>query len=381
MSYILQGRVILTQSNVVTARKVAFMSPSLTIPSTASRSTSRTPRWMAARPETRVGIDLGDCGFRVSATRVRTHCASLDAPELKIECLHRVVESTPSIVADVAGYLDAFAARLPRYATRGGVAASIAVPPAIQTLRCVPSSQLSESERGIADELGGAVQCRTWPVGSHKSMICGVRCDIAEALISILGESGYRCESILPRSVAVARTHLAVHRLVRPSEIILCWDRHRSLITTIHGRTIRLCREIDIDEFSHTTQSLSSESRPDASVDSASTEDRLSQISNELANEIILTLQHACRLDNRITPSAIVVCGEMSGFPGALQGLQKAMDLLHGIQVEPWKIPIEEVSPNGQCNEGDLANAVAISLAIGGCKIAIDPALAGGKVQ
>jgi len=331
---------------------------------------------MAAKPETRVGIDLSDNGFRVVAIRLRSHCRSLDAPELKIECLHRVVESTPYIGTDIAAYLDVFASRLPRCATRGGVAASIAVPPCLQSLRCVPSSQLNEAERGIADELGGAVQCRSWQVGSQKSMICGVRSDVAEALVTILGDSGYRCESILPRSVAVARTLLASVKSANRSATILCWNRDRSLVTTLHDRTIRLCRELATDEVTSATMP-----HDDATARGASTEDRLSQIAYDLANETILTLQHARRLDYRMTPSPVVVCGEMSSFPGAIEQLNAALYSLIGMRVEPWKIPVDEIAANGLRDDCDRANTVAISLAIGGSRVAIDSLLTGGKAQ
>ncbi len=352
------------------------MSSTPTAASTISRSTARAPRWKAAQPEIRVGIDLDDNGFRLAAIRLSAHCTELDSPELKVEWLHRVAETTPDIKSNLTTYLDALAARLPRSASQGGLAASIAMPPALQSLRCVASTQLVEAERSIAEELGGAIQSRSWPVGSQKSMICGIRRDIAESLIAILETAGYRCESILPRSIALARTHLAASQSQANHATIFHWGRHRSLVSMVHDRTIRLCREFVLLDNAHTRHQTNAETSNDFDAG----QDRLATMVSEVADELCLTLQHAARLDNRISSGPIIVCGEMSAATKAIDSFRLAMANLQGVAVTPWSLSQETSLARSSAAE-DQANVVAVSLAIGGSKVAIDQLLIGSKTR
>jgi hypothetical protein len=369
------GRSVVDSPSVALTGKVGFMSSTPTARSTLQPAPARAPRWMAARPETRVGIDFDDQGFRLAAIRLVSHCTSLDAPELSVEWLHRVSESAPDIKSNVAAYLDVLAARLPRSATRSGVAISIAMPPAVQSLRCVHNTQLAEAERGIADELGGAVQSRSWPVGSQKSMICAVRRDVAESLLEILGKLGYRCESILPRSIALARTQLTASPNRENNATILCWGRQRSLVTLISDRTIRMCREF----VTHESTQLGLKPEAESDGDETSSQHGLSKVAGEVVHELGMTLQHASRLDDRTNWGPIILCGTMSAHAQAVESLRAALDMSQGGDLRSWKLGSATRPTAAPLSEVDQANAVAASLAIGGSKVAIDNLQIGSK--
>jgi hypothetical protein len=333
----------------------------------------RPPRWLAAKPETRIGIDFTDNGFTLTAIRLLAQCASLDARELRVEMLHQVTETAPSPLADIGNYLNKVESRLPRFATRGGAAASIAMPPSLQSLRCVSTAQLNDAERAIAEELGGEVQCRSWAVNSQRSMICGVRRDVAEYLIGMLHNAGYRCESILPRSVALARTQLATATPRIQNAIILCWDRNHCLVTVVHQRSLKLCREFT------TSSDLDRDAKESVDESDDSAQVRLARRANEVAVETMLSLQHAMRLDNRIVPDSVIVCGEMSTIDEAMSTLQSIMSHAYGIQVTPWTIATTGSRLQASQSEDLQTSAVAIALAVGSSRSAIETSLPTGK--
>ena len=348
------------------------MSPIASSVSVDTFAPTRPARWLASKPETRVGIDFSDEGFCLSAVRVTARCSSLDMRELNVEVLHRVQEPASSALADIGLYLKSVESRLPRFATRGGVSASIAMPSSLQSLRCVPTSQLNDAERAIAEELGGAVQCRSWPVSSQRSMICGIRRDVAEHMIEMLRNAGYRCDNILPRSVALARTLLSASTPPTSNGIVLCWDRGCSLVTVFNQRTLKLCREFLVgNEIG--------EEEIDGDVIEDSAVARLSRRADEVAVETMLTLQHAMRLDNKIVPESVLVCGEMSAIEGAVEALHNVMQTAYGIQVNPWSIATTDANASRESIRESRGMAVSVSLAVGGSRLALDPSLSGGK--
>ncbi|MGV3483750.1 MAG: hypothetical protein ACO1RT_04975 [Planctomycetaceae bacterium] len=334
----------------------------------------RRPRWFRVRRQTRVGIDFEDDGFRLASIAMTAQGSSLDTPRLKLQWQHRISEPAPSLLSGVSDYLETLATRLPRHATRGGVATTIAIPPSAQSLRCVASTQLAEAERSIADELGGDIQCRSWSVGAQKSMVCGVRRDIAEAIIAILCDIGYRCESILPRSIALGRTLISATQSTAPNATILCWGRQRSLVTMIHERTIRLCREFAMPQSIPATAEVDAES-PGASQTS---QDQMSQAASEIAEELMLTLQHASRLNPQILLGPVVVCGEMSEQPQAFDALRAAARPLFEGEIAPWRLNLDAHDTDSRQQQHELGDAVATSLAVGGSALTMGSLHAGG---
>ncbi len=342
---------------------------------------------MAAKPEIRTGIDFDDEGLRLSTVRITTHCRSLDSPEVKVETLHQLRERAPKCIAAPSHYLEVIAARLPRCATRGGMATSISIPSSAQFLRCVSTSQINEAQKSIADELGGPVQCTSWQVNSQKSMLCGVRADFTESLISILGDNGYRCQSVLPRSAAIARTHLLMTRATIPNAVIVVWDRDWSLITLVQDRSIRLCREVRLD-LTETTPRLS-KGQADSLQSSQAMEKgdeskhaRLSERAIELANEIGLTLQHAERLGQEamVSTAPIYICGAMTSIHGAMQSVGDAVQALIGRSICNWS-EFQQTGDSKLPSINGNGDTVSLALAIGGSKVGIEQLSVGGRVR
>jgi len=335
---------------------------------------TRLPRWFRSRRETRVGIDFEDDGFRLASIAMMPQGSSSGVPRLKLQRQHRISEPAPTLHSGVSAYLETLATRLPRHATRGGVATTIAMPPSAQSLRCVASTQLAEAERSIADELGGEIQCRSWPVAAQKSMVCGVRRDIAEAIIAILCDIGYRCESILPRSIALGRTLLSATQSTAPNATILCWGRQRSLVTMIHERTIRLCREFAMPQATPGATEPAAELPGEAQT----SQDQLSQAAGEIAEELMLTLQHASRLNHQILLGPVVVCGEMGVQPRALDALRAATRSMFDGQVDLWRLNLDAHNADSRQQQHELSDAVATSLAVGGSALTMSSLHAGG---
>ncbi len=296
-------------------------------------------RWLAARPEIRAGVDLHDNGYQLSVVRIATDCHRLEAPHSSVQLIHQVNESLPSLAASPTQYLALLSSRMPRFATRGGMPTSLSLPPTLQSLRCIANDMLLVAEPSLADDLGGPVQCKAWPAGATKSMICAARADIAAAIVKQIEPIGFRCESILPRAVSLARTVSLVNKT--DNAVIAYWQRDQILVAVVADRSIRFCRELLIDDHVHS--------------DDESGDDVLANRCTELVGEIASTLQHAARINPQTVPAPIVLCGPMSCLAGVHEMVNQCLLATLGCEAQCW----------------NDAAAVSTSLAVGGSRWAI----------